>query len=416
MMRAVALPAKRVVALVLGVAGLAGTATADPMLSAITDRNFNIDLYEGTPLGNSAAVATGGATAANAYGSSGTLVNPSAPAVRPTTDNDRWSWDYHFDFLIGSLSTDYANTGIDYTAMGIPAADTKTRAFTFGYALRIGNYGGAITSSIRNTRIVDAVAALPGGGTAEVYAETIRLKTAFARWFEDIDTSIGIAAATAIFDVKPDCSGDGCQTLFSIKGGGLEAGATVIPRMQDFRIGASYATGIIGTEVTDDNCPDPLNCDGFVLPQDVVSPYRATIGGAYRFGPTKWNQMIHEKWRDEESVLALLDLVVTGPSPNAYGLDAFGINKLERSGVHTSLSVRAGAEYEWLPGRLRVRGGTYWEPGRFTGVSGRIHGTLGIELRVFQFWLFGTRRGRITVTGDLAEGYRNLGFSIGFWH
>ena len=47
--------------------------------------------------------AMGGAAAANAIGSSGTLINPSAAAVRATTDRDSWSWDYHLDYLNGGL-------------------------------------------------------------------------------------------------------------------------------------------------------------------------------------------------------------------------------------------------------------------------------------------------------------------------
>jgi len=36
---------------------------------------------------------------------------------------------------------------------------------------------------------------------------------------------------------------------------------------------------------------------------------------------------------------------------------------------------------------------------------------------VFQFGFLGRqRRGRITVTADIASRYRNLGLSIGFWH
>ncbi|MGE5182384.1 MAG: hypothetical protein ACM31C_10000, partial [Acidobacteriota bacterium] len=66
--------------------------------------------------------------------------------------------------------------------------------------------------------------------------------------------------------------------------------------------------------------------------------------------------------------------------------------------------------------RLRVRGGSYWEPGRFEGVSGRLHGTFGIEVRVFEFHAWGRRRGRITLTEDAAAGYNNVGLSIGFWH
>jgi hypothetical protein len=110
-------------------------------------------------------------------------------------------------------------------------------------------------------------------------------------------------------------------------------------------------------------------------------------------------------------------VIVIGPSVNAFGLESFGNQRLQRSGRHTNISVRGGLEYEWLPGRLRVRGGSYWEPGRFVGVSGRMHVTFGIELRILQFWLWSKpRRGRISLTSDLAERYRNGSLSIGFWH
>ena len=111
------------------------------------------------------------------------------------------------------------------------------------------------------------------------------------------------------------------------------------------------------------------------------------------------------------------DVIVTGSSDNAYGLEAFGQHELQRSGRHRSLGVRGGAEYEWLPGRLRVRGGSYWEPGRFVGVGGRLHATFGVEVRAFQFWFWGTeRRGRISLTADVADHYGNGGLSVGFWH
>jgi hypothetical protein len=110
-------------------------------------------------------------------------------------------------------------------------------------------------------------------------------------------------------------------------------------------------------------------------------------------------------------------VVVTGPSENAYGLESFGNHVLQRSGRHTSVSLRGGLEYEWLPGRLRLRGGSYWEPGRFVGVPGRLHVTFGLEVRVFQFGLWGKqRRGRVSLTSDVAERYTNGGISIGFWH
>ncbi len=153
-----------------------------------------------------------------------------------------------------------------------------------------------------------------------------------------------------------------------------------------------------------------------LLPDKVVTPAQLSAGFAYRWAETAWNQTVGGTFRDETSVTVLGDVVVTGPSPDAYGLDAFGIEKLERSGRHNAVSVRGGVEWEAIPGRLRLRGGSYWEPNRFEGVPGRMHGTAGIEGRVFEFEAWGRRRGRITLTADLAAGYRNIGFSIGFWH
>ena len=77
----------------LGRVGLAwlvvgATAYAEPPTSPITDSNYSIELYDGVALGNTAVVGMGGATVALAIGTSGTLFNPSAPAVKPTTDTE----------------------------------------------------------------------------------------------------------------------------------------------------------------------------------------------------------------------------------------------------------------------------------------------------------------------------------------
>src|SRR5205085_5464583 len=97
------------------VCALALPAAADPQLTPVTDRNYAIDLYDGNALGNSAVIAMGGAAAANAIGSSGTLFNVSAPAVRPTTDVHPWSWAYHLDYLNAQASSDCTNSGLPQT-------------------------------------------------------------------------------------------------------------------------------------------------------------------------------------------------------------------------------------------------------------------------------------------------------------
>ena len=391
---------------ILVVLAIAGRVEAEPPTSPITDSNYSIELYDGVALGNTAVVGMGGATVALAIGTSGTLFNPSAPAVKPTTDTDTWSWDYHLDYLNGSLSTDYDNNGFTSKEGG-------TSAFTGGLGLRVGEWAGAITFT-RQTAPVAATFMRPDGSSADLRASAIRLQLAVARWIRRLDTAIGISAQTAQFSMDPDCVGEGCENVFSVTGGGLEVGATWAPRRQSFRLGAALSTPIAGGDLS--GC-DPMDCVGWMLPESIVTPWRLAVGGAYRFSDSDWNQLVGGYFRDEKSVTVATDVIVWGSSPNSYGLEAFGQKELQRSGRHPSVSLRAGVEYEWLPGRLRVRGGSYWEPGRFVGVSGRLHGTFGIEVRVFQFWFWGTlRRGRISLTSDIAERYRNGGLSVGFWH
>lgn len=383
---------------------IASPAVADPVLTPITDRNYAIDLYDGVPFGNSAVVAMGGAATADAIGSSGTLINPSASAVRPTTDLGTWSWDYHFDYLNGTLSSDYANTGLATTTGG-------SQELTGGLALRIHDYAIAVTAI---EQLVDlGTIDMPVPDTS-LRASTLHGKLALAKWQPSLDMAFGVALSLAQFGLQPECGG--CAALFTISGLGLEAGAQWLPRGESFRLGAAVATPIAGGNVVNQSCSDLSNCDGFILPDRVVSAWRMSAGGAYRFGDTAWNQPVVTTFRDEQAVTVTADLVVTGPSNDAYGLDAFALHQLERSGHHSSWSPRGGVDYEWIPGRLRVRGGSYWEPGRFDGVGGRLHGTFGIEVRVFQFHLWGLRRGRITLTGDGASKYQNAGLSIGFWH
>jgi hypothetical protein len=377
-----------------------------PPTSPIRDSSYSIELYDGAALGNTAVVGMGGATLALSTGTSGTLFNPAAAAVRATTDNDRWSWDYHLDYLNSSLSTDYDNNGFQSEGGG-------ASIFTFGLAGLYRDWALAFTATTIDAPVA-ATTMVADGREVPLTASAIRFQFALARWIRAIDTSIGVSATTAVFDFGPACTGAGCESLFSITGGGLEAGVTWAPRMQDVRLAASVSSRIAGGELA--GC-DPADCAGWVLPERVVSPWRVAGGVAYRRAASRWNQQVPTFFRDETALTLAADVFVHGSSPNAYGLESFGNHVLQRSGRHATFSPRAGLEYEWMPGRLRLRTGTYWEPGRFVGVPGRLHVTFGVELRIFHFWLWGkARRGRISLTGDLAERYRNGGLSIGLWH
>jgi hypothetical protein len=374
----------------------AGAAAADP----IVDRDYAIELYEGVAIGDSSQTGMGGAGAAHIVGSAGTLLNASAPAVRRTTDNDGWSWDYHLDARTGRYSSDYDNNGIS------AAEDSGALLFTGGLALRFGDWSGAFTVT-RQTAPVD------GSLNPTLEAEAERVKFVIARYFQGADLAIGVGAQGVAFQLGP--TDDNAPRLFSITGGGAIAGATWLPRGESWRVGLSLESKIVGGTVEADNC-DPMDCMGYILPNTIESPARTILGFAYRWAPTAWNQLVKTKFRDEHSVTFVSDLVVTGTSPNGNGIEGFAMRELQPSGRSVTVSLRGGAEVEAMPGRLRVRAGSYWEPARFDGVGGRVHGTFGLELRALEFYLIGLRRGRLGLTADIASRYRSVGLSIGFWH
>jgi hypothetical protein len=136
-----------------------------------------------------------------------------------------------------------------------------------------------------------------------------------------------------------------------------------------------------------------------------------------RLGPTPWNRRVAEDFRDEKSAILAADLIFSGAVADGDGLAAFLSKRFQRSGRTTSVSPRLGVEYEWIPGWLRVRGGTYWEPSRFDEVSGRLHLTAGLDVRFFSFALWGGHyRMRLSLAGDGARRYGNTVLSLGFWH
>jgi len=373
---------------------LAGAARAGN--PPIVDRNYAIDLYDGVAIGSTVMVAMGGAGAALINGTAGALINPSAIAVRATTDLDSWSWDYHLDALTGKYSSDYDNNGV------VTGQDSGASLLTGGLGLRYHDWSIATTAVIQT-------APVPGASTT-LDASASRVQVILGNYQPQYDLAIGAGVQFASFSIA-----DGNTKLFEVSGTGLIFGATWLPHDQSIRIGAAIDLPISGGQVTTSAC-DPMSCDGYILPNEVDAPAQVVGGVAYRIGPTAWNQPTVTPFRDERALTLAADLVVTGATANGYGIEAFSMQQLKRSGRGIGVSPRGGAEFEWLPGRLRLRGGSYWEPSRFDGVGGRLHVTIGAELAVWEFHFFGPRRLRLTFTGDEAARYRNIGASIGFWH
>src|SRR5580704_2507460 len=322
------------IAVLVILAVAAGTAAAGPMLTPITDRNYTLDMWSTIPFGDSAALATGGANVARAVGSSGALDNPAASSISKATD-DVWGVDYHIDYLNGSLSSDYGNTGIQYSQLqnltnpGQPVTnpDQTSQQLTLGAAVRVYNWGLAASVTARSMNLGSVTDT--DGTKGSLYAESLLLKGSLAHFFEGPDIALGIGVQAAVLNMQIDCQTPECGNLFTVGGYGAQFGMTWIPHLESFRVGAVLSTGISNDNITGGSCTDPTNCEGYILPEKVTVPATVNAGIAYRFAPTPWNQHVPTRFRDEMSLTLEFDVLTNAPVENGYGLDAFAIHDLE---------------------------------------------------------------------------------------
>lgn len=118
-------------------------------------------------------------------------------------------------------------------------------------------------------------------------------------------------------------------------------------------------------------------------------------------------------------ILISSEVFFIGPTERGVGLESFLSQRQQRSGEHVSIGTRLGIEGEPIAGYVRMRAGSYFEPSRFAGVGYRVHGTLGTEIRLFSWDLFGLVDEfalRFGASADVAERYLNVGVGLGFWH
>jgi len=408
-------PAATRLLLALAISAAAAPARADDVdvtaLPQITDSNYAIDLYQGSVLGSGRIVGMGGASVATAEGSAGSTANPASPAVRPATSNDKWDWDWHLDWLSPELGSDFDNNGIPTTE-----ELTVTPLVTGGIVGQYKTWALGFSANVWQRDVGEGT--LPTGEAVPETASFQILRLMLARSFLADQITVGIGSRVGKFQMLQEVDRRNL-TRFSISGAALEAGAIWRPPDRDLRAGVAASAPISGSTVEIADC-EAVSCD--TLPGRVEVPWQVAVGFAYRRGPTRWNRKIDADWRDERALVLAADLLIVGAVDDGYGIEAYVLDRLQRSGASTVFSVRAGAEYEWKPGWLRVRGGTYWEPGRFldeTGetIGGRMHLTLGLDVRIYSFCFWGDRyRARLSLTTDGARSYGNGGLSIGLWH
>lgn len=119
-------------------------------------------------------------------------------------------------------------------------------------------------------------------------------------------------------------------------------------------------------------------------------------------------------------VLLTTSFVISGSVPSAVGLESYFNQTVARSGSHVSVSPHFGLEAEAVPDILRLRTGGYVEPARASGTSARGHVTIGTDIRIATFGVFGLWPRdyvfALSAFADMAPRYATFGFGIGGWY
>jgi hypothetical protein len=369
-----------------------GSALAD--YPAVTDRNFAIDLYQGPVIGSPRILGMGGATVAVAEGSATVPYNAAAAAVRVATSHGNFDWDFHVDWLIPVTGDDLSNSGL-------ASKDDSQFLLELGGLIQVGKWGLALSVGADQHTFASSNVSRVSGDLS------------VARSFGDGAWNAGLGLRAYQFAVAAKNSSD---HVFEIDKTAVTGGLVYAPLGKSLRLGLSGVVPLPGDNVANSSC-DPLNCMGYILPNNVTAPWQVTSGVAWRLAGTPWNERVATQWRDERALLLAADVLVTGAVSGGDGVEAFLRQQLQPSGRQVNVSVRAGVEAEPAAGVLRLRAGTYWEPSRYSDRSGRMHGTGGAEVALFPFHMFGnTYRLRLAGAVDVAPAYHNVALSVGFWH
>jgi len=227
---------------------------------------------------------------------------------------------------------------------------------------------------------------------------------------------------------------DARQSVVPLTAGiGYTAGFVVKPKNQQFRVGATIEQPINAT----------LTSVTGALPVSAEVPWTAALGFAYQFGPRRLNpafvtaeararrnaagceptreglkQAARELFEEYEQNQTFYLLVTTELALIEGGGDFAIGNRLSLD--RPLVSPRLGVESEVLPRRLRLRTGTYVELPTTAGAPTRVHGTGGLDVKLFEWDVFGLVHPfdywQLSLAADGARSYLNTSFSIGFWH
>ena len=357
---------------------------------SIVDNNYNLDLRQGPVMGSARQVALGGAYIGVAEGITSLNSNPAGVAFRLERSTTKFDWDWTVGWN-DLKSNDFDNNGQS------PPDYKSHRIRSLGL---MGQYGPWGIGMLNNSEILS----LEGLSNGDEYVLSVT-SLALGRQFLDRELTVGagIRATMTKLQNQPFDA-----TLGKISATGWDAGVVWNPERGPFRLGAAYTSSISSSQSLDNTSGVPVTVNGLIVPQQLILP--ATFGVGVYYGVDSAPFWEDHKW------LVASDLLFTAASENAVGVESVLAQKIQYIGTHNTTSFRIGSELETMPGRLRLRLGSYYEPPNFEGVSSRTHLTGGFETRIFHTSYLGEYDWGLTFTADSARDYLGIFVALGFWY
>lgn len=388
----------------------------------------SVDTTRGPVTGSTRRIGLGGAFVALADDSEGVAINPASVALRLPWSWRTWDYGLGVDFSVGAWlpKNDFYNEDRD-------GQSQSTALFgSLAAVLYAGHFGAGFAAEAQRN-----AASRPDQeqGISRSFAANFGLvHTSVGYGFLDNQLLVGAGARFVGMSFDRASGGTGLSTA----GVGYEAGFVIKPAATQYRLAASYKSPIDAGASSDSG------------PSTVHVPWELALGFAYQWGPRLLNprfvsrdetarrrkpepkptkaeleaaeRALYEDYQRQPRRYLLLstELVVAEGDGLRRGVERLWTRESEVSTRRPLVFPRVGLESEVVPHVLRLRAGSYYEPGRVEGKPTRIHGTGGFDVRLFEWDVFGLIAPfdwwQLSVAVDAARAYLNTSFSIGFWH
>jgi hypothetical protein len=428
-----------------------------PQGQPITTSAYSVDLFQGPVLAGTRITGLAGAYAPLAVGAEGMNFNAAAPAMRVPYSHDKVDWD-----VTAGVTFPSSVKGTDFDNNGTTGFAYDNFVFlTGGAQIQYGPWGVGVTLNLQQYDLdkSEHAATIPN---LRLRLLTGHVLTAYS--FLDDQLVLGAGVRGAVLGVLQSNAPDGTagtneKELLTMVGVAPEIGLVWAPKNMNVRFGMTTRAPVRGeAQVTSRVQPEAngdTRIDTLYLPNQIELPAELETGVAFQLGPrplnlgwrdvgtvpkaqidaerrivkgqretddtVAWRILRRAYWQLPQSrFLITTSVLLSGKTRQAVGFESFLTQTVDRSGLTISASPRVGVEAEAVPRHLRLRGGSYLEPTRFSGSTARFHGTAGFDVKVLKwrvFNLFQDEETAFHIGGviDFAREYFGWGISAGIW-